>query len=117
VQRAKPSLPAAADQPKPKDEPADTAEDDSAEYRWAVPSQARIECSATNEDEIEIEQISPVHPDENVSIHVTRSSAVRLARCILFATGFKTTLIATLDGGGGYCDVEDGSLPEQFTGG
>jgi hypothetical protein len=25
-------------------------------------------------------------------------------------------LIATGDGGGGYSDIEDGSLPEQFTG-
>jgi hypothetical protein len=41
---------------------------------------------------------------------------VRLARCILSATGFKTALIATLDGGGGYWDIEDGGLPERFTG-
>ena len=36
-----------------------------------------------------------------------RSNAVRLARCILWAAGFKSVLIATGDGSGGYCDVED----------
>ena|SRR6516165_10286726 len=43
-------------------------------------------------------------------------TAPRLARCILWATGFKSALIATGDGGGGYCDVEDGALPEHFAG-
>ena len=60
---------------------------DSADYCWAVPSQARIECWATNEDEIESEQISPVHEDENIRIDVARSNAVRLARRILWAAG------------------------------
>jgi len=110
------SLPAVVDQPKPKDEPADTAEDDSTDYCSAVPFQARIECWATNEDEIEIEEINPIHEDENIRIHVARSNAVRLARCILWAAGFKSVLIATGEGGGGYSDIEDGSLPEQFTG-
>ena len=63
---------------------------DSADYCWAVPSQARIECWATNEDKIEIEQTSPVHEDENIRIDVARSNAVRLARCILWAAGFKS---------------------------
>jgi hypothetical protein len=89
---------------------------DSADYCWAVPSQARIECWATNEDEIEIEQTSPVHEDENIRIDVARSNAVRLARCILWAAGFKSVLIATGDGGGGYRDIEDGDLPEHFAG-
>jgi hypothetical protein len=80
---------------------------------WGIPSQDRIECSATNDDEIEIEQISPVHPDENVRIHVARSNAVRLARSVLFAAGFKSVLIATADGGG-LCDLEDGAVPEKL---
>jgi hypothetical protein len=96
----------------PKDEPADTAED----ICWVVPFQPRIECWATNEDEIEIEQISPIHEDENIRIDVARSNAVRLARCILWAAGFNSVLIATSDGGGGYRDVEDGDLPEHFAG-
>jgi hypothetical protein len=41
---------------------------------------------------------------------------VRLARCILWAAGFKSVLIATGDGGGGYRDIEDGDLPEHFAG-
>jgi hypothetical protein len=106
------NLPAVLDQPRPKDEPADTAED----ICWVVPFQPRIECWATNEDEIEIEQISPIHEDENIRIDVARSNAVRLARCILWAAGFKSVLIATSDGGGGYRDVEDGDLPEHFAG-
>jgi hypothetical protein len=105
-----------ADQPKPNDAPAATSEDDSADRCWAVPFQAHIECSLTNDDEIEIEQISPVHEDENIRIDVARSNAVRLARCILWAAGFKSVLIATGDGGGGYRDVEDGGLPEHFAG-
>ena len=110
-----PSLPAPLEEPKPKDASAATGEDDSADYCWAVPSQTRIECSQTNDDEIEIEQISPVHEDENIRIDVARSNAVRLARCILWAAGFKSVLIATGDGGGGYTDIKDGNLPEQFT--
>ena len=55
------------------------------------------------------------HEDENIR-NVARSNAVRLARCIPWAAGFKSVLIATGDGGGGYSDIEDGSLPEQFTG-
>jgi hypothetical protein len=109
------ALPAVIE-PAEKDAPASPAADDSADYCWAVPSQASIECSPTNDDEIEIEQISPVHEDENVRIHVARSNAVRLARCILWAAGFKSVLIATGDGGGGYRDVEDGDLPEHFAG-
>jgi hypothetical protein len=85
-----PSLSAAVEESKPKAAPAATGEDDSADYCWAVPSQARIECWATNEDEIEIEQTSPVHEDENIRIDVARSNAVRLARCILWAAGFKS---------------------------
>jgi hypothetical protein len=111
-----PSLSAAVEESKPKAAPAATGEDDSADYCWAVPSQARIECWATNEDEIEIEQISPIHEDENIRIDVARSNAVRLARCILWAAGFKSVLIATGDGGGGYRDIEDGDLPEHFAG-
>jgi hypothetical protein len=106
-------------QPEEKCERVTAAKDsdrceDGSGYCWAVPSQDRIECSPTNDDEIEIEQISPVHADENVRIHVARSNAVRLARCILWAAGFKSVLIATGDGGGGYRDVEDGDLPEHF---
>lgn len=111
-----PSLPTAVEESQPKDQPADAAEDDSADYCWAVPSQARIEGSRTNDGEIEIEEISPLDEDENVRIRVARPNAVRLARCILCATGFKSVLIATGDGGGGYCDVEDGALPEHFAG-
>jgi hypothetical protein len=106
-----PSLLAAVQEPKPKAAPGAIGED----YCWVVPFQPRIECSQTNDDEIEIEQISPVHDDENIRICVARSNAVRLARCILWAAGFKSALIATGDGGGGYRDVEDGDLPEQFT--
>jgi hypothetical protein len=106
------NLPAVLDRPKLKDAPAAISED----YCWVVPFQPRIECSLTNDDEIEIEQISPIHEDENIRIHVARSNAVRLARCILWAAGFKSVLIATGDGGGGYSDVEDGDLPEHFAG-
>jgi hypothetical protein len=73
------NLPAVLDQPKLKDAPAAIGED----YCWVVPFQPRIECSLANDDEIEIEQISPIHEDENTRIHVARSNAVRLARCIL----------------------------------
>ena len=111
-----PSLPAAVEEPKPKAAPAAIGEDDSADYCWAVPSQARIECSLTVDDTLEIEQISPIHEDENIRIDVARSNAVRLARCILWAAGFKSVLIATGDGGGGYRDIEDGDLPEHFAG-
>lgn len=103
------NLPAVIETPAKENEPADAAD-----HCWAVPSQDRIECSATNDDEVEIEQLSPIHPDENVRVHLARSNVVRLARSILFAAGFKSVLIATLDGGGGYSDVEDGDLPEHF---
>jgi hypothetical protein len=43
-------------------------------------------------------------------------TAPRLARSILWAAGFKGPLIATYDSGGGYCDAEDGELPEHFAG-
>src|SRR5689334_23520060 len=56
-----PSLSAAVAESKAKAAPAATGEDDSADYCWAVPSQARIECWATNADEIDIELISAVH--------------------------------------------------------
>jgi hypothetical protein len=104
------ALPAVTEPPE-KDAPA-ASED----YCWVVPFQPRIECSLTNDDEIEIEQISPIHEDENIRIDVARSNAVRLARCILWAAGFKSVLIATGDGGGGYRDIEDGALPEHFAG-
>jgi hypothetical protein len=106
------NLPAVLDRPKLQDAPAAIGED----YCWVVPFQPRIECSRTNDDEVEIEQFSPIHSDENVRIHVARSNAVWLARCILWAAGFKSVLIATGDGGGGYRDVEDGDLPEHFVG-
>jgi hypothetical protein len=106
------NLPAVLDLAKLKDAPAAIGED----YCWVVPFQPRIECSLTNDVEIEIEQISPIHEDENIRIDVARSNAVRLARCILWAAGFKSVLIATGDGGGGYRDIEDGDLPEHFAG-
>jgi hypothetical protein len=105
-----PNPPAVPDSPQPKPAPAPIGED----RCWVVPFQPRIECSATHDDEVEIEQISSIHSDENVRIHVARSNAVRLARNILFAAGFKSVLIATLDGVGGYSDVEDGDLPEPL---
>jgi hypothetical protein len=80
---------------------------------WAVPRQARIECSATTDHEIEIEEYSDLDESENVRICVARTNAVRLARCILYATGFKSILIAT-GVEGGWSDVEDGNLPEHF---
>jgi hypothetical protein len=98
--------------PKPKDAPQATPED----LCWSVPHQSRIECSATMDDEIEIEQLSPLGESENTRIFVARSNAVQLARNILYATGFKGVMIATTDGGGGYSDVEDGGLPEHFAG-
>jgi len=109
------ALPAITE-PTPSGASAGPAEDASADCYSAVPFQARIECWATNDDEIEIEEISPVHEDENIRIHVAKSNAVRLARCILWAAGFKSVLIATGDGGGGYSDVEDGNLPEHLAG-
>jgi hypothetical protein len=96
-------------EPKPAIEP---ASDDSGWY-WSLPYQAKVEVSRTTADEIEIEEHSPVHTDENVRIIIARSNAVRLARCILFAAGFKTANLATRCKGG-YCDLEDGSLPEDF---
>jgi hypothetical protein len=100
-------------QPAKKDGSAGTAEDDSSNWCWSVPYQARIECSATNDDEIEIEEISDLDESENVRIVLARSNAVRLARSILYAAGFRSILIAT-GAKGGYCDVEDGGLPEHF---
>jgi hypothetical protein len=98
--------------PKPKDAPEAPPDD----FCWSVPHQNRIECSPTMDDEIEIEQLSPLGESENTRIFVTRSNAVQLARSILYAAGFKGVLIATTDGGGGYSDVEDGGLPEHFRG-
>ena len=46
-------------------------------------------------------------------IIVSRSNAVRLARCILWAAGFPNVHIATFVKGG-FQDVEDGNLAEQF---
>jgi hypothetical protein len=96
-------------EPKPAPEP---PSDDIGWY-WSLPYQARIEVARTTADEIEIEEHSPVHPDENSRIIIARSNAVRLARCILFAAGFQSVLIARR-GKGGYSDLEDGSLPEHF---
>lgn len=80
---------------------------------WAIPAQSRIECSATNDDEVEIEEFSDLDESENSRIVVCRGNAVRLARCILFAAGFPNISISTL-AKGGYHDVEDGALSEQF---
>jgi hypothetical protein len=99
------NLPAVIE-PKPKSE-------DGGGLCWAVPHQRRIECWATNDDEIEIEEYSERGESDNVRICVARCNAVRLARSILYATGFKGVLIAT-GAKGGYCDVEDGGLPEHF---
>jgi hypothetical protein len=99
--------------PAKKDEPAATPADDPSNWCWSVPDQARIECSATVGGEIEIEQINPLGDSENQRIFVTRGNAVQLARHILYVAGFKSVLIATYVTGG-YCDVEDGDLPEHF---
>jgi len=101
-------------QPAKQDAPVGTPdEDDPSNWCWSVPDQARIECAATVDGEVEIEQISPLGESENQRIWVTRGNAVQLARHILFATGFKSVLIATA-GAGGYRDLEDGALPEHF---
>ena len=98
---------------QPEPEPAPAATDEG--YCWAVPQQARIECWLTNDDQVEIEEINEADETESVRICVTRGNAVRLARSILSAAGFKSVSIATVvKGGYCYCDVEDGDLPEQF---
>jgi hypothetical protein len=100
--------------PAKQDAPAATSEEDHSNWCWSVPHQARIECAATVDGEVEIEQINPLGVSDNQRIWVSRGNAVQLARNILFATGFKGILIATTDGGGGYRDVEDGDLPKHF---
>jgi hypothetical protein len=109
---ASPTLPAVLPPPK-KDEPEAAAEDDQSDWCWSIPQQSRIECSANVDGEVEIEQISPLGDSDNQRIFVTRGNAVRLARHVLFAAGFKAILIATHERGG-YCDLEDGDLPERF---
>ena len=78
------------------------------DFCWKIAHQDEIVVSATTNGEIELEQRS-----EDTRIFVTRSNAVHLARCILYATGFGSVLIAT-GAGGGWCDVDDGDLPEHF---
>jgi hypothetical protein len=104
-------LPAVVGPPAPKTEPASASGDIG--WCWSVPYQACIEVARITAHEIEIEQLSPIHEDENVRIVLARSNAVRLARNILFAAGFKSVNLA-VGGKGGYCDLEDGSLPEHF---
>jgi len=83
---------------------------------WALPRQDRMEVYATNDDTIEIVQISPMGESEDVRIDIARSNAVALARRILYAAGFSGLCLGGAVNGRGYYDLHDGSLPEHFDG-
>jgi hypothetical protein len=87
--------------------------DDEKDLCWCIPHQARIECSmTTTEGELEIWQEGQHGPEEDSRIHVARGSAVRLARNILYAAGFKSIGIYAYVKGGGCVDLEDGDTPD-----
>jgi hypothetical protein len=88
--------------------------DDEKDLCWSIPRQARIECSMTTTDgELEIWQEGQHGPGEDSRIFVARGSAVRLARNILYAAGFKSIGIYEQQRGGGCIDLEDGALPSS----
>jgi hypothetical protein len=87
--------------------------DDEKDLCWCIPRQARIECSMTTTDgELEIWQEGQHGPEEDSRIHVARGSAVRLARNILYAAGFKSIGIYAYVKGGGCVDLDDGDTPD-----
>lgn len=80
---------------------------------WAIPAQERIEVLATNDGEIELNQISSMGPDEDQRIIVSRRNAVTLSYQIMWAAGFTGVSFAT-GGRGGYVDINPGCLPEDL---
>jgi len=89
----------------PQNEPAE-------QHCWSIEPQAEVCVLAVNDGSIEIEQKSPMGKDDDQRIFVAAQNAVRLARMILFAAGFKNIVIAT-GMGGGFVDIEDGYEPHK----
>lgn len=79
---------------------------------WSIEPQAEVSVLAAKGGSIEIEQKSPMGKDDDQRIFITAPNAVRLARMIMLAAGFKNIVIAT-DFGGGFVDIEDGYNPHK----
>lgn len=94
---------------------AEAAEDDDANAVWGIEAQAEIEISRLPGGSVLVHELpGPGTQSEGERIVVTAGNAVAFARRVLLAAGFKGVLIATCGGGGGYCDLEDGDLPERY---
>ena len=89
------------------------SEDDEFGACYVIPHQARIECSLTTDGQVEISQEGHLGPEEGDRVHVALGNAVALARCILYAAGFRNVCISTFVRGG-YEDVEDGDTANLF---
>lgn len=87
-------------------------DEDGKDVCWTIPHQARIECSLTPNGDVQIWQEGQHGLDDDDRIHVAPRNAVALARCILFAAGFKSIGIYAYVAGGGCVDLEDGDTPE-----
>jgi hypothetical protein len=88
----------------------DPQNDPSEQRSWSIEPQAEVCVLAVNDGSIEIEQKSPMGKDENQRVFVAAQNAVRLARLILLAAGFKNIVISSgLDGG--VVNLEDGYGP------
>lgn len=53
--------------------------------------------------------------EESAVVIVSASNAVRFARMVLWAAGFKAVTIAAMPRPGQYLDIEDGAEADQFT--
>jgi hypothetical protein len=97
----------------PRDRPTDAVSGD--DLCWTVERQDLIEVMGVRDGSIEIIQRSPLGEDDDECVTVASRNVVALARRILWAAGFNAVLIAT-GGRGGYSDLADGSVPEDFAG-
>ena len=107
--------PSAATQAEPKNSDRLTeheSDEQPNEWCWSIEPQAEIHVWAVKDGSIEIEQKSPLGEENDQHILVAAPNAVRLARTILYAAGFKNIVIAT-GTGGSLVDVEDGVGPHM----
>lgn len=82
------------------------------EVYWGIHSQIAIEVRPLKDGGVEIAQENASRDEEDL-VHVAAGNAVRLARSILYAAGFKSIGIFTHVKGG--CeDIQDGDEPRHF---
>lgn len=95
---------------EPKQRPA-AVRTSGAPYQCSIPHQLAIHLREVADGGIEITQ-EDSRGDEVSRIDVSAQNAVALARLILFTAGFVAINISTYDGG--WIDISDGDLAENF---